>query len=290
MLAEVVDVVIGVDTHKHTHTAAAVAASTGAALDEETVATDPVGYDQPVAMADRHGGPRAWAIEGTGGYGAGLKRHLQARGERVIELDRPNRPARRNGAKSDPLDALRAAREALAPEHLAQPRAAGERSALSVLLTARRSAVAGTTVAQRQLSALVTAAPESLRRRFRGQNTRHMVATAARLRVQTSRDTETAAAATRPPSPTSPAWPRSPPRPARPSATASTAAATANSTGPSTSSRCTACATTPTPTPTHNGDEPTAKPTARSAAASSATSPASSTDNSKLAYRPLDEP
>jgi transposase len=190
-LAEVVDVVIGVDTHKHTHTAAVVGAPTGAALEDTTVATDPDGYDQLVDMADRHSGLRAWAIEGTGGYGAGLARFLVERGELVIELDRPNRPARRNGAKSDALDAVRAAREALTREHLAQPRAAGERAALSVLLAARRSAVDGATVAQRQLQALITAAPEVLRARFRGRSTRLMLPAAAKLRINPNWDLET---------------------------------------------------------------------------------------------------
>jgi transposase len=194
-LAEVVDVVIGVDTHKHTHTAAVVAAPTGASLEDATVVTDPDGYGQLVDMADRHSGLRAWAIEGTGGYGAGLVRFLAERGEVVIELDRPNRPARRNRAKSDPLDAVRAAREALAREHLAQPRAGGERAALSVLLAARRSAVEGAAVAQRQLQALVTAAPEVLRARFRGQSTRLMLPAAAKLRISPNWDIETATTA-----------------------------------------------------------------------------------------------
>ncbi|MGE3835783.1 MAG: IS110 family transposase, partial [Acidimicrobiia bacterium] len=101
-LAEIVDVVIGVDTHKHTPPAAVVAAGTGGQLAELTVATDPDGYAALVELADAHGGLRAWAIEGTGGYGAGLARHLRERGEWVIELDRPGRPARRHGAKSDP--------------------------------------------------------------------------------------------------------------------------------------------------------------------------------------------
>lgn len=195
MLAEVVDVVIGVDTHKHTHTAAVIDAATGAVLDELTVDTDPDGYAELVAVAERHSGLRAWAIEGTGGYGAGLTRHLCGLEELVIELDRPNRPARRNGAKSDALDAVRAGREALAREHLAQPRAGGERAALAVLLAARRSAVDAATVAQRQLQALVIAAPEKLRGRFRNQSGRVMLNTAAKLRVQSSWDVETATTA-----------------------------------------------------------------------------------------------
>lgn len=196
MLAELVDVVIGVDTHKHTHTAAVIDAATGAVLDELTIGTDPDGYVELVAMADRHSGLRAWSIEGTGGYGAGLTRHLNSLDELVIELDRPNRPARRNGAKSDPLDAVRAGREALARERLAQPRAEGERAALAVLIAARRSAVDASTVAQRQLHSLVVAAPEPLRGRFRGQSTPVMVTTATRLRLNGSWDRETTTYAT----------------------------------------------------------------------------------------------
>ncbi len=171
MLAEQVEVVIGVDTHKHTHTAAVVTASTGAAIDELTVSTDPGGYDALVELADRHATPRVWAIEGTGSYGVGLASHLAGRGERVIELDRPTRTARRNGAKSDPIDAVRAAREALARPRLAEPRARGDRAALSVLLATRRSAVEATQLANHQLHALVVTAPEPLRTKFRGQTT-----------------------------------------------------------------------------------------------------------------------
>lgn len=190
MLSEIVDVVIGVDTHKHTHTAAVVT-MTGAVLDHATEATDPDGYAALVALADRHGGLRAWAIEGANGYGAGLARMLADRGEWVIELDRPARPVRRHGAKSDEIDAVRAAREALAREHLAQPRSDGERAALSVRLAARRSAVEASTVAQRQLHALVIAAPESLRGRLRDKSTAEMVRICARLRADARWDTMT---------------------------------------------------------------------------------------------------
>jgi transposase len=125
MLADLVDVVIGVDTHKHTHTAAVVTAATGAMVNQATVAATPAGYQQLLALATQQPGQRIWAIESTGGYGAGLTRFLHANAERVVELDRPKRATRRHGAKSDPLDATRAAREALGRDQLAQPRAAG---------------------------------------------------------------------------------------------------------------------------------------------------------------------
>jgi len=191
MLAEQVDVVIGVDTHKHTHSAAVLMESTGAVLADTSVDADPGGYLMLLDLAAAHPGPRAWAIEGTGGYGAGLTRVLTEAGERVIELDRPERARRRGGEKSDTLDAARAAREALARTQLAQPRARGARAALSVLLVARRSAVDAATDAQRQLHALVTAAPEVLRDRLRHKTTTQMVLAAARLRVEPRWDLET---------------------------------------------------------------------------------------------------
>lgn len=190
-LAESVDLVIGVDTHKHTHTAAAVTAATGGKIAELTISTDPDGYAQVLAWARSHDGERVWSLEGAGGYGAGLARFLAAAGEVVVELDRPARTARRNGAKSDPLDAVRAAREALSREHLAQPKTDGPRAQLAALMAARRSAVEAATLAQRQLHALVIAAPEALRALFRGQSTTLMLATASRLRTRTRWDPTT---------------------------------------------------------------------------------------------------
>jgi transposase len=195
MLADLVELVIGIDTHKDTHTAAVVAATTGAVLAQATVSATPAGYRQLLALANQRPGQRVWAIEGTGGYGAGLTRFLHAHAEQVVELDRPKRAPRRHGAKSDPLDATRAAREALGRDHLAQPRAAGHRAALQARLTTRRSAVQAGTDAQRQLHALVVAAPDSLRERLRGLTTPRLVATCGRLRQQTTWDVETAATA-----------------------------------------------------------------------------------------------
>jgi transposase len=197
MLAELVEVVIGVDTHKDTHTAAVVDVRTGGVLARATVAADPDGYAELVALAEQHTGLRGWAIEGTGGYGAGLARHLADAGELVVELDRPKRPARKACAKSDPIDAERAARDALARGQLAQPKTGPERAALQMRLTARRAAVEAAADAQRQMVAMVITAPEAVRARFRGQSTRVMLTTAARLRpTTTSGDVEVSTALT----------------------------------------------------------------------------------------------
>ena len=190
-LSEIVDIVIGVDTHAATHSAAVLDARTGGVLGEITIETSPDGYGRLVALANEHSGLRAWAIEGTGSYGAGLTRHLATTDELVIELDRPERSKRRNGAKSDRLDAIRAAREALSRAKLGTPRASGERQALSVLLAARRSAIESATDAQRQCFSLVIAAPEALRSKVSGKGLPAMVRSFARLRLRPNWDTET---------------------------------------------------------------------------------------------------
>src|SRR6187455_2501949 len=174
-LREVVDVVIGVDTHVHTHSAAVVDAATGGVLDEITVEATAEGYAELVEFANNYPMLRAWAIEGTGGHGAGLSRHLLEMSEIVIELDRPKR----------------AAREAMARPQLGTPRTGGERQALSVLLAARRSAINASTEAQQQVFSLVIAAPEPIRVRFRRQKLAARLNTAANLRVHASWDVET---------------------------------------------------------------------------------------------------
>jgi transposase len=190
-LSEMVDVVIGVDTHVDSHSAAALDARTGGVLAEISVEANPAGYETLVHFAEECGGLRAWAIEGTSGHGGGLTRRLSHDGELIVEMDRPERQQRRNGAKSDPLDAIRAAREALSRSKLGTPRTTGERQALSVLLAARRSAVEGSTLAQQQVFSLVIAAPEQLRSKLRGKGVWVMVRSAARLRLQPDWDVET---------------------------------------------------------------------------------------------------
>jgi transposase len=146
MLADVVEVVIGVDTHKDTHTAAVMDARTGAVLDRATVSADLDGYQQLLALAGQHPGLRAWAMEGSGGYGAGLARHLSDHEELVVELDRPVRPKRRAGAKSDPIDLERAARD-VASETLIGPTMAGMNAVCAVSeKTDRKPRTAATTM------------------------------------------------------------------------------------------------------------------------------------------------
>jgi hypothetical protein len=167
MLADELDYVVGVDPHRDTHALAIVHAVTGAALFGAQVAANKSGYAQAVCLAEREApGRRAWAIEGTGSYGAGLARFLSARGERVLEVGRTRRERRSHG-KTDALDALQAARCVLGKAQLASPRAGGEREALRALMVARAGAIAAKKAGLCQLRALLVTCPEPLRGELR---------------------------------------------------------------------------------------------------------------------------
>jgi transposase len=190
MLADTVDGVIGVDTHRDTLAAAAVT-QVGGVLAQTTTSANAAGYQHLLGFAcSTVPGRRVWAVEGVGSFGAGLAVFLQQRGEHVLEVGRPKRPASRTGAKSDALDAVRAAREALGQEHLAIPRRRGQREALRVLLTTRRCATLARVAAIGQLKALIVGAPEALRAELRGRNTASQVHYCARLRARPTRSLE----------------------------------------------------------------------------------------------------
>ena len=87
MLADELDFVIGVDSHRDEHALALVACPSGARVQERLIGADERGYAAALAFAvERAAGRRAWAIEGTGSYGKGLARYLTQRDERVLRM------------------------------------------------------------------------------------------------------------------------------------------------------------------------------------------------------------
>lgn len=185
-----IEFVVGVDTHKASYTAAVISRA-GAELETLTVPSDAFGHKRLLAFAERAGaGTRLWAIEGTGSFGRGLTTFLLEQGEAVAEIDRPARPARRNGAKTDDLDATRAAREALAREHLAQPRRRGLREALRVLARTRTTAVRAKAVAICHLKSLIVTAPGALRDQLRLLSDVRLASKCARLRTTVAQSPE----------------------------------------------------------------------------------------------------
>jgi transposase len=181
MLADLVDAVIGVDTHTDTHTAAVVD-RLGAHLATIEVSADAAGYARLIKLAaSKIPGPKvAWAIEGCGSHGAGLAAALDGTGHLVIEADRPKK-ARRRGGKSDQIDAVRAARQALAAPDPAQPRTGDTREALRILLATREHAIKTRTATVNTFKALILTAPEDLRAQFRGRPTATQARTALTL-------------------------------------------------------------------------------------------------------------
>jgi transposase len=168
MLADELDYVIGVDTHRDEHVLAVVSAPAGAVVARRAIGASGRGYREAFRFAEQLAvGRRAWAIEGSGSYGAGLARSLSEHGEAVLEISRTPRTERRLAGKDDSLDAVRIARAALASETLALPRSGERREALRLLLIARRSAVDVRREALVQLRSVIVTAPESLRNELR---------------------------------------------------------------------------------------------------------------------------
>ena len=122
-----VTVIGGVDTHKHTHYAAAID-DQGRLLGHREFPANDGGYQSLLAWMRRHGQVLAIGVESTGSFGATLTRALTKAGERVVEVNRPNRVARRMDGKSDRLDAEQIARAVLGQTSTATRRPSPGRS------------------------------------------------------------------------------------------------------------------------------------------------------------------
>ena len=185
MLAELVDAVVGVDTHRDTHQVE-IALPNGAPIAVTTISNDTTGYAELLAwIVDHAPGPRlAVSIEGTRSYGIGLARAAAAAGLIVLECEQPNRKARRGKGKSDPIDAHLAVLAALRldADRLPTPRADGDREALRILLSARRRLTTASTAQTNRLRALLLGGDDTDRTLARGTLTETRLAGLARRR------------------------------------------------------------------------------------------------------------
>lgn len=179
------DVIGGVDTHKHTHFAAAIDAQ-GAFLGAAEFPASDDGYRDLYAWLAGHGHLRAIGIEGTGHFGTTLTRYLTERGERVLEVNRPNRLARRFEGKSDRFDAEQAARSVLSGLARATPKAkTGVVEVIRILRVTRANAVKARTMAFNLLHGVVVTAPSPLHDELVPLTKRTLVNRCARLRPET---------------------------------------------------------------------------------------------------------
>ena len=175
-------VTVGVDTHLDVHVVAALD-GLGRMLGSASFATNPSGNAGLIRWAEQHGPIAQVGVEGTGSYGAQLTRDLQRAGHSVVEVDRPDRTARRARGKNDHLDAEAAARAVLSGRASTTPKArSGQIEAIRALRIARRSTVSGRTVAMNQLKALLLTAPADLREQLRALTSTQLVKATARLR------------------------------------------------------------------------------------------------------------
>jgi transposase len=188
MLADEVDYVIGVDTHRDQHVLAVVVASSGGVIAQRSVRSNARGYAEAMRFAGDHApGARVWAVEGAGHYGAGLARYLSSRGETVHEVGSTARGERRLQGKNDLLDATRVARSALASRARALPRSGERQEALRLLLLARRSAVDVRRIAIVQLRSVIVTASGSLRDELRRLPLGELLRRCSRFRRSSSR-------------------------------------------------------------------------------------------------------
>ena len=131
-------IVIGADTHKSTHTCAAVGGVLGEVRGEATEAARAGGFGRLLEWARGLDSERVWALEDCRHVAAGLERFLVGRGERVVRVAPKAmagaRQSARERGKSDPIDALAIARAALreGPERL--PAATVDERALEIKL------------------------------------------------------------------------------------------------------------------------------------------------------------
>jgi len=175
-------VIAGVDTHKEFHVVV-VLDELGRRLDQATFAASARGYRDLTGWVTSFGEILAVGVEGTASWGAGLCRHLRARGLNVIEVNQPDRHRRRRRGKSDRIDAEMAARSVLAGDATAVPKAGdGPVEALRQLRVARMGAMKARTAAANQLHSVCDTAPEQIRTQLRGLSTRRKVAVASRYR------------------------------------------------------------------------------------------------------------
>jgi len=181
-------VVAGVDTHADVHVAAVID-ELGGVLGIEAFDTSETGYRATLHWLRSFGVVRLVGVEGTGSYGAGLARHLSRAGLELVEVDRPNRQARHRQGKSDPLDAVAAARAALSGLAVGRPKSRdGNVEAIRVLSVVRRSAASERIMTLNQLRHLCFTADPGIRERFEGLSVAELTRTAASLRPRPGDD------------------------------------------------------------------------------------------------------
>ena len=157
MLAEVVDAVVGGDTHRDTH-ALELTAPSGATIATLMIGNDERGFAEAIAWVAEHApGPRVVVgLEGTRSYGIGLAPGVASRGiDRGGDRMSPSRRAAAGQVGTDRSPHARVHGAAPRRRPAAHPRADGDREALRILLGARRDLTTAKTRTINRLRALL---------------------------------------------------------------------------------------------------------------------------------------
>ena len=178
----------GVDTHLDVNVAAALD-PLGGLLGVAEFPTTGAGHRELASFLASFGNVKRVGVEGTGSYGAGLARFLRSSGVEVVEVDRPNRQARRRTGKSDPADAIEAARAALSGRAQGAGKTRdGNVEAIRALVVAKRSSRSTKIKTLNQIRHLSFTAPDELRGRLKGLSREHLAVEAAALRPRAGGD------------------------------------------------------------------------------------------------------
>lgn len=182
-------IVVGVDTHKHTHVAVALD-QLGAVLGSTTISVNRAGYGQ---LSDWATGLAAendcmsvlFGIEGTGSYGAGLASFLRRAGDQVIEVNRGDRTVRHLRGKDDTIDAETAARSVLSGSATAVPKTGdGTVEMIRQIKIAKDTATKARTQAIVTLKTILVNAPAELREALESLNDRELLEACRALRYE----------------------------------------------------------------------------------------------------------
>jgi len=195
------EIILGVDTHRDNHVASVITIL-GVLVATATFPTTTAGYRELLGWARSFGVLCRAGVEGTGSYGAALARHLRRQHIAVIEVNRPDRAARRRHGKSDTVDAAAAAHAVLSARATGTAKTGdGPVEMLRLFHLATASAVKSRTQAINQLKAVIIGADPALRDTLTGLSRTTLLRHCANLPAVTRR--------TWPPPPVTPcaAWP-----------------------------------------------------------------------------------
>ncbi len=180
----------GVDTHRDTHTAAAIDQA-GRMLAHQTFPTTEAGYAVLLAWLRSFGPVVLVGVEGTGAYGSALTGYLAHQGIRKASgwsrsTGPAARPTEQRASRTRSTPKLPPAPPwagcALAPPSLVM----GKWRHLRNLRIARGSAISQRATCMRKIKALIVTAPHDLRQRLRGLTNTRLIHTCQNLRPDTT--------------------------------------------------------------------------------------------------------